>query len=260
VPTVPTVPTAQSPRRPAPARTVFAVLGCAAILAAVLAACNSDGRTLRPAKPSQTQSVYTPTTTTVPATTVTSIDNSKIGTISTSTTLPSTTVPFTLQLPFGDGGTMDSRFTCNGADVHPQIAWFGTPANTVEVALVVTDADAGDFVHWIIAGLDPNDPFVGEGDVPVGAIEGQNGFSTEAAPVVGWRGPCPPAGTTHEYWFTLYALSQQVELPSGSSAEDLLSFITNSSIDASEITGVYTAPSSTGTAGSSLSTTTTTAG
>ena len=253
---MPTVPTASS-SRPAFARTVFAVIGCTAILAAVLAACNSDGRTLRPAKPTQTQSVYTPTTTTVPATTVTSIDNSKIGTIGTSTTLASATVPFTLQLPFGEGGAIDPRFTCNGADVHPQIAWFGTPANTVEVALVVTDADASDFVHWIIAGLDPNDPFVGEGDVPVGAIEGENGFSTDAAPAVGWRGPCPPAGTTHHYWFTLYALSQQVELPTGSSAEDLLAVITNSSIDASEITGVYTAPTASSTGGSSVGTTTT---
>jgi Raf kinase inhibitor-like YbhB/YbcL family protein len=238
---------------------VFAVLGCTAILAAGLAACNSDGRTLRPAKPTQTQSVYTPTTTTVPPTTVTSIDNSKIGTLGTSTTLASATIPFTLQLPFTEGGAIDSRFTCNGTDVHPQIAWLGTPINTVEMALVVTDADANDFVHWIIAGLDPNDPLLGEGDVPVGAIEGENGFSTAAAPAVGWRGPCPPAGTTHHYWFTLYALSQQVELPTGSSSEDLLAVITNSSIDAAEVTGLYTAPSSSAgpTDSSGISTTTT---
>lgn len=237
---MPTVPSS----RPTTARTVFAVIGSAAILAVVLAACRSDGRTLRPAKVTQTQSVYTPTTTTVAATTVTSIDNSKIGTIGTSTTLASATVPFTLQLPFSDGGEIDPRFTCNGADVHPQIAWFGAPADTVEMALVVTDADAGDFVHWIVAGLDPNDPLLGEGDVPVGAIEGENGFSTDAVPVVGWRGPCPPAGTTHRYRFTLYALSQQVELPTGSAAADLLAVITNSSIEAAEVSGVYTAPPS----------------
>ena len=249
---MPPVPHVQS-SRPTTARTVFAVLGCTAVLAAVLVACKSDGRTLRPAKPSQTQSVYTPTTTTVPPTTVTSIDNSKIGTLSTSTTVASvTTVPFTLQLPFVDGSPMDSRFTCNGTDVHPQIAWIGAPIDTVEMALVVTDADANDFVHWIIAGLDPNDPLLGEGDVPVGAIEGENGFSTAAAPSVGWRGPCPPAGTTHHYWFTLYALSQQIELPTGSSSEDLLSVITSASIDASEVTGVYTAPS--GAAGTTTTT------
>ena len=255
---MPPVPPVQS-SRPTTARTVFVVFGCAAILAAALAACKSDGRTLRPAKPTQTQSVYTPTTTTVPPTAVTSIDNSKIGALSTTTTVASaTTIPFTLQLPFADGGTIDPRFTCNGSDVHPQIAWLGTPASAVEMALVVTDADADDFVHWIIAGLDPNNPLLGEGDVPVGAIEGENSFSTASVPVVGWRGPCPPAGTTHHYWFTLYALSQQVELPTGSSSEDLLSVITNSSIDIAEVTGVYTAPSSS--SGSEVSSTATTGG
>jgi len=254
---VPPVPPVQSSRSTT-ARAVVAIIGCAAILTVALASCKSDGRTLRPAKPTQTQSVYTPTTTTVPATTVTSFDNSKVGTIGTTTTLPSTTVPFTLQLPFAEGGAIDPRFTCNGTDVHPQIAWFGTPLGTVEMALVVTDADAGDFVHWVIAGLDPNDPLLGEGDVPVGAIEGENGFSTEAAPAIGWRGPCPPSGTTHHYWFTLYALGQQVELPTGASAADLLAAITNSSIDVAEVTGVYTAPATSSTTGSSVGSSTTT--
>jgi Raf kinase inhibitor-like YbhB/YbcL family protein len=227
--------------RPAPARTFFAVIGSTLVVAAALGACKSDGRTLRPANGTQTQSVYTPTTTTVPATVETSVDIGKIPPFATSTTALST-VPFTLQLPFGDEGVIDTRFTCYGADVHPQIAWFGAPVNTVEIALVVTDPDASDFVHWVIAGLDPTNPLVGDGQVPIGAIEGENGFSTTAAPSVGWKGPCPPAGTTHHYWFTLYALSQQVDLPTGSSSADLLAVIENSSIDASEVTGIYTAP------------------
>ena len=228
--------------KPRTTRTVGAVFAGATIAAASLAACNSDGRTLREAKPYQTQSVYTPTTTTVPATTLAPFD-SKIGTLSTSTTVATTRVPFRLELPWSDGGTIDARFTCNGADVHPQIDWVGAPADAVEMALVVTDTDANDFVHWVIAGLDPNDPLVGEGDVPVGAIEGQNDFGTETAPAVGWRGPCPPAGSMHHYAFTLYALDQQVELPTGSPSADLLSVITSSLISVAEVTGVYTAPS-----------------
>ena len=197
-----------------------------------LAACKSDGRTLRPADPTQTQSVYTETTTTVPTTTAGDV-------VSPATT---TALAFQLQLPFTDGGAMDARFTCNGVDVHPQISWLGAPADAVEMALVVTDIDAGDFVHWSIAGLDPFNSQIGEGDVPVGAIEGQNGFSTAIAPSVGWRGPCPPVGTKHHYRFTLYALDQQVELPTGSSAADLQSVIDSSAIGAAQITGVYATP------------------
>lgn len=198
-----------------------------------LVACNSDGRTLRPADPTQTQSVYTPTTTTVPAT------------IAGDAVSPATDAPalaFMLQMPFADAGAIDTRFSCNGANVHPQVSWLGAPAAAVEMALVVTDIDAGDFVHWIIAGLDPFNPQIGEGDVPVGAIEGQNGFSTAAKPSIGWSGPCPPAGTSHHYRFTLYALDQQVELPTGSPAADLQTVIDASAIGAAQVTGVYATP------------------
>ena len=209
-----------------------AVVGSIALLATLLVACNSDGRTLRPAGPTQTQSVYTPTTTTVPATVV--------GDVISPATTP--VLAFQLQLPFSDGAAMDARFTCNGANVHPEVSWLGAPSAAVEMALVVTDIDAGDFVHWIVAGLDPFNSQIGEGDVPVGAIEGQNGFSTASEPSSGWSGPCPPAGTTHHYRFTLYALDQQVELPTDSSAAELQSVIDSSAIGAAQVTGVYATP------------------
>lgn len=176
--------------------------------------------------------MYTETTTTVPATIVGDV----IG--------PATTaaLAFQLKLPFSDGATMDARFTCNAANVHPEVSWLGAPTAAVEMALVVTDIDAGDFVHWIIAGLDPFNSQIGEGDVPVGAIEGQNGFSTATEPSIGWSGPCPPAGTAHHYRFTLYALDQQVELPTGSSAADLQSVIDSSAIGAAQVTGLYATP------------------
>ena len=95
---------------------------------------------------------------------------------------------------------------------------------------------------WVIAGLDPKNPLLGEGDVPVGAIEGQNGFSTAASQSIGWRGPCPPAGSTHHYEFTLYALSQQVELPTGSAAADLQAVIDGATLAATSVTGIFPGP------------------
>jgi Raf kinase inhibitor-like YbhB/YbcL family protein len=214
----------------------FSLLGCSVLTAAVLAGCNSDGRTLRPADPTQNQSVYTPTTTT------TLVPDTDTVADAVSPATDAAALTFVLNLPWLDGGQINARYTCNGADVQPQISWLGAPANAVEMALVATDTDSGDFVHWIVAGLDPHDPLIGENATPVGAIEGQNGFSTAATPVIGWRGPCPPAGTPHHYRFTLYALDQQVELPTGSSAADLQSVIDASSIAAAQTTGVYATP------------------
>ncbi len=229
------------------ARPIVAVLGSVLLISAALAACNSDGRTLRPADPSQNQSVYTPTTTTVPTTSIDSAAGTKgsqLDPLATSTTTAGTDAAssLTLQLPWADGGAIDQRFTCKGAGVHPQISWSGASPDTVELALVVTDIDANDYVQWIIAGLQPTENLISEGVVPVGAIQSLNGSSTAATPATGWSPPCPPAGSTHHYWFTLYALSQQVELPNGSASADMLNAIEDSSIDASEITGVYTAP------------------
>lgn len=181
--------------------------------------------------------MFTPTTTT------TIVDDAvQPSELPGATTTDAAAVAFSLQLPWADGGTIDTRFTCNGANVSPAISWIGASQNAVEVALVVTDTDADNFVHWVIAGLDPKNPSVSEGSVPVGAIEGANGFSTAAAPSVGWKGPCPPAGTTHHYRFSLYALEQQIELPTGSSAEDLVLAIDSSAIGAAQVTGVYGTP------------------
>ena len=218
------------PLRPAALRA-----GCCVVAVLALVGCNSDGRSLRPAQPGQTQSVYTPTTTTVP----TSVDTVAPAVV------PATLAPtlaFVLHLPFTDGGRMDAKYTCNGADLHPAVTWLGTPDGTVEMALEVVDTDSANFVHWIIAGLDPTNPSISEGDVPVGAIEGQNGFSTKAAASIGWRGPCPPKGTTHHYRFTLYALGQQVELPTGTAAAALQTAIESSAIAAAQVTGVYATP------------------
>ncbi|MEO7397632.1 MAG: YbhB/YbcL family Raf kinase inhibitor-like protein, partial [Ilumatobacteraceae bacterium] len=186
-----------------------------------VAACNSDGRTLRPAGPDQTASVYTTTTTTTAI--APDLDDIAPTNIDATTVLPSvstniedpaldaTDLAFVLNVPWEDGGIIDPRYTCDGADIQPGFSWLGTPADAVEMALVVIDIDADNFVHWVIAGLDPTNPFVEENSTPVSAIEDDEG----------WRGPCPPTGTTHHYRFTLYALAEHIELPSGSTAADL---------------------------------------
>jgi Raf kinase inhibitor-like YbhB/YbcL family protein len=217
-------------RRQPPLTTAAIVLPL--LLTVIAAGCKSDGRTLREPATDQTQSVYTPSTTTTIAgqTTPTAL----------ATTTP--TLPFTLNLPWLNGATIDTRFTCNGIDAQPRFGWLGAPAGAAEMALVVSDVNAGNFVHWIITGLDPADSLLDENEVPIGAIEGENGFNTAAKPDIGWRGPCPPAGVPHTYRFTLYALDQQVELPTGSPAADLLAVIEASAIGVTQVDGIYQTP------------------
>lgn len=218
-------------------RILISCVGCVLALSA-FSACRSDGRTLRPANPSQNASVFTASTTT------TLVDDSlqPSGSDESSADLPAEDFTLHSAAVVTDGDFINARFTCSGDGISPSFGWTAVPAETVSLALVVTDLDSNDFVHWVIANISPSTFGVPEGEVPVGAIEGTNGASTAAVPSVGWTPPCPPKGATHHYRFTLYALDQQVDLPTGSPSADIMTVIDNSSLLAAQLTGVYTTP------------------
>ena len=110
---------------------------------------------------------------------------------------------------FAAGATIPKRFTCQGENVSPPLAWSGVAAGTAEVALVVDDPDAprGTFVHWVVVGLDPARAKLAEGAVPPGARQLPNSGGSAA-----YTGPCPPGGPAHHYRFTVYALQRSPEV------------------------------------------------
>ena len=122
---------------------------------------------------------------------------------------------FALTSPdFADGGAIPKRFTCEGANTSPELAWSGPPAGTESLALIVDDPDApsGTFTHWTVFDI-PKDLSGLEAGVPnqqrlaPGFAQGENDFGK-----VGYGGPCPPPGKPHQYMFQLYALSQSLGL------------------------------------------------
>jgi len=110
---------------------------------------------------------------------------------------------------FGDGESIPSTYTCDGADISPQIEWSGVPEGTRSLVLIMEDRDVpknlrpdGLFVHWILSGISPTDRAVPEGG-HVGNV-GLNSGGKAA-----YIGPCPPPQyepSEHRYIFTLYAL------------------------------------------------------
>jgi Raf kinase inhibitor-like YbhB/YbcL family protein len=104
-----------------------------------------------------------------------------------------------------------TKYTCEGQDVSPALAWSGIPGEAKSLALIVDDPDAPDpkapkmtWVHWVLYGL----PVTAEGlpesvsddDLPAGTRQGRNDWKR-----TGYGGPCPPIGR-HRYFFKLYAL------------------------------------------------------
>jgi Raf kinase inhibitor-like YbhB/YbcL family protein len=125
---------------------------------------------------------------------------------------PEVTMPdFTLtSTAFEPGGAIPKRYTCDGEDGSPDLAWTGAPDGTGALTLVVDDPDARGWVHWIVldmAGSSSGALARGVGVSPDAPAQGRNDFGR-----IGWGGPCPPSGT-HRYAFTLYALSEPLALP-----------------------------------------------
>jgi Raf kinase inhibitor-like YbhB/YbcL family protein len=137
---------------------------------------------------------------------------------------------------FSDGDEIPQAFTCEGADVSPPLVFAGIPENTAELALLVEDPDApgGTFTHWVMWGINPGRSSLGEGEVPAGAVQGTNDFGR-----LGYGGPCPPPGPPHRYVFTVFALSEPLDLPAGASAADLKRAMAGTVLDSGQLTGWY---------------------
>ena len=106
-------------------------------------------------------------------------------------------------------GQIPSKYTCDGEDISPPLAWSGVPAEAKSLVLIVDDPDAPDpaapkmtWVHWVLYNIPPSASALPEGarQLPAGTLEGVNDWKR-----TGYGGPCPPIGR-HRYFHKPYAL------------------------------------------------------
>jgi len=136
---------------------------------------------------------------------------------------------------FDDGGTIPRRFTCDGANVSPPLAFPQVPEGARELALVVYDPDADNFVHWSLVSMSRETALISAGRVPPGAVQTKNSFGDEK-----YGGPCPPEGDNpHRYVFALYALSKPLDLDAGASPEDVRKAIADAATGRGTLTASY---------------------
>jgi Raf kinase inhibitor-like YbhB/YbcL family protein len=145
---------------------------------------------------------------------------------------------------FQTGAEIPRKFTCDGEDVSPAIAWEGAPAGAKAFALIVDDPDApsGTWVHWVIYDLPGETRALAEAEpamesLPGGAMQGLNDFRK-----VGYGGPCPPRGPAHRYFFKLYALDAPTNLKPRATKQQLLDAIKGHIVGAAELMGRYQRP------------------
>lgn len=109
---------------------------------------------------------------------------------------------------FQAGGDIPVKFTCNGANVSPELQINGVGNEAKSLVLIVDDPDAprGLFTHWLAWNIDPKTTRIAENSAPAGAVQGTNDFGKR-----GYGGPCPPSGT-HRYLFKIFALDAKLDL------------------------------------------------
>jgi len=107
-------------------------------------------------------------------------------------------------------------FGCAGGNRSPHLKWSGAPAGTKSFALHCHDPDAptgSGFWHWVVVNIPPNvsELLAGAGNpggkLPAGALQARNDIGT-----AGYIGPCPPEGHPHRYLFTVFAVSDMLEV------------------------------------------------
>jgi Raf kinase inhibitor-like YbhB/YbcL family protein len=142
---------------------------------------------------------------------------------------------------FQDGARIPAKYTCQGQDVSVPLTWSDSPAGTDSFALILDDADApgGVFTHWILFNI-PSDSrelpeaMPAQAQLPSGALQGKNDFGR-----LGYSGPCPPPGPSHQYRFTVYALDQPLDLKAGASRKQVVDSMKGHILAQGQLTGTY---------------------
>jgi len=145
---------------------------------------------------------------------------------------------------FLDGERLTAKYTGDGADLSPPLAWTDPPAGTKALALVCDDLDAprGTWNHWVLWNLPPDRRTLAEGVPKVGEPPGLGGArqGSNSWPRLGWGGPTPPPGTgVHRYVFTLYALDRPLDLEAGATRSALVAALEGRILARAAITGTY---------------------
>jgi Raf kinase inhibitor-like YbhB/YbcL family protein len=129
-----------------------------------------------------------------------------------------------------------ARHTGDGEDSSPPLRWRGAPPETKSFAVVVHDPDAplvDGFTHWVAYGIPADATELPEGTDTV--THGLNSFGNQA-----YNGPAPPPGHgVHHYYFWVYALDSDTELPAGLDRRSLFEQIEDHVLEQARLIGTY---------------------
>jgi Raf kinase inhibitor-like YbhB/YbcL family protein len=139
---------------------------------------------------------------------------------------------------FNNGDLIPAKYSCVGQDISPPLSWIDAPSTTQSFVLILDDPDApaGTWDHWIVFNIPAKIQQFAENveltsfNIPIGKNSwGRNQYN----------GPCPPSGSTHRYFFTLYALDTTLQLTTGADKNTLISAMQNHVLATAKLMGKF---------------------
>lgn len=144
-------------------------------------------------------------------------------------------IPATISITstaFENEGLIPAKFTCDGENINPPLTIGQLPEGTKTLALIMDDPDApnGIYDHWIVWNIAPTD-IIKENSMP--GITGLNSSGKS-----GYTGPCPP-DREHRYFFKIFALDTDLDLPEVINKGDLSGAMVNHILGEGILMGRY---------------------
>lgn len=138
---------------------------------------------------------------------------------------------------FNHQSVIPAKYTCDGDNINPPLAWDQVPVETVSLVLIMDDPDALKPIgrvwdHWLLWNIPPSVREITEDQNPPGLV----GFNTSGRQAYG--GPCPPDGE-HRYFFKLYALDTWLDLPINASKSEIERAMAGHILVQAELVGLY---------------------
>lgn len=134
---------------------------------------------------------------------------------------------------FEDGEYMPEKYGNTRENVNPPLEIEDVPDEAESLVLIMDDPDAKEaagkiWEHWTVWNIDPDIEMIEKNSSP--GIEGMTDFRQR-----GYGGPNPPDGV-HTYFFKLYALDKELDLPEESRKEDVKEAMEGHVIEEMELT------------------------
>jgi len=147
-----------------------------------------------------------------------------------------------LESNFEHLGSIDKKYTCDGDNINPPLAWGEAPDDAQSLVLLMDDPDVPRevredrmFDHWVLYNIPTDSDGLAEGEVL-----GEVGLNTKGD--AEYTGPCPPKEyepTKHRYMFRLYAVDTMLTFTQPPTKEEVEKAVEGHVLASAQLTGTY---------------------